>query len=66
MHATYNHQSTYVCAGFEFRVEDCLSLVVDEERVHGSPLVLGEEVLQLIQGRIDPNHTNCPEILFFP
>ena len=52
--------SVYLLAGFEARVEDGLSLVVDEEWVNRAPQVFGQEVLYHIQRRIDPHNTNVP------
>ncbi len=39
----------YLSAGFESGVEDGFSVFVHEEGVHSSPLMMAEEVVNLIQ-----------------
>ena len=51
---------TYRGAGFEERVEDGLSMLVDEEGVDRAPLMATQEVLYLLQGGVYPHYTYGP------
>ena len=53
-------RKTYIAAWLQERMENSSSIVINQESVYRSPLLIDNEILDLLQGTVNTGHTKKP------